>query len=193
MSNAWTTETSGPTGPERIVAGLARIRGPVGWLAIACLAVSAWMIFCYAPIEVMGEVQKIYYVHVPSWWTAFLGVTTVFLASGLLLLTRDRVWDEIAGAAAEVAVLFLTIGIVTGSVNGMKSSPRTSSLPGAAGSLAATNCGRKVMKNRMIFGLSKLMPRPVAQCSKRVRCLPPVFSGENAEPLRIAWKASQTR
>ena len=42
------------------------------------------------------------------------------------------------------------------------------------------------MKNRMIFGLSRLMPSPVAQAAKQRDCGPLFFSGEKAEPLLIA-------
>ena len=42
------------------------------------------------------------------------------------------------------------------------------------------------MKNRMIFGLSRLMPSPVAQFWNSEMLRPAFFSGEKAEPLRIA-------
>jgi hypothetical protein len=41
-----------------------------------------------------------------------------------------------------------------------KRMPRNINLPAACGSPGETNCGRKVTKNTMIFGLSRLMARP---------------------------------
>ncbi|MBK7973775.1 MAG: cytochrome c biogenesis protein CcsA [Deltaproteobacteria bacterium] len=104
-----------PVGAIRVVQQLGRIEKPVGVLAALGVLVAFGMIAAYAPLEVeQGEVQKIFYVHVPSAWTAFLAVTVVFLASILFLLTRDRVWDEIAASAGEIALVFLSIVLTTG-------------------------------------------------------------------------------
>jgi len=104
-----------PVGAIRVVQQLARIEKPAGILAALAVVLAFAMIVAYAPLEVeQGEVQKIFYVHVPSAWTAFLAVTVVFLASVLFLLTRDRVWDEIAASAGEIALVFLTIVLTTG-------------------------------------------------------------------------------
>lgn len=104
-----------PVGAIRVVQQLARIEQPVGILAAMAVCAALGMIVMYAPLEVeQGEIQKIFYVHVPSAWTAFLAVTVVFLSSILFLLTRDRVWDEIAASAGEIALVFLTIVLTTG-------------------------------------------------------------------------------
>ncbi len=104
-----------PVGAVRIVELLGRIERPVGILAAIAVAIAMGLIFGYARIEVeQGEVQKIFYVHVPSAWTAFLAVIVVFLASILFLLTRERVWDEIAAASGEIALVFLSVVLTTG-------------------------------------------------------------------------------
>jgi heme exporter protein C len=110
------TDHAGDTvGAVRVVELLARVERPIGVLAALGVAIALAMIFGYAPIEIeQGEVQKIFYVHVPSAWTAFMAVTVVFLASILFLLTRDRVWDEIAASSGEIAFLFLTVVLTTG-------------------------------------------------------------------------------
>jgi heme exporter protein C len=75
------------------------------------------MIFFYAPLESkMGIVQKIFYVHVPLAWNAFLGFTVVFFASFRYLATRDPKWDMRALSAAEVGVLFTTLVLITGPI-----------------------------------------------------------------------------
>ncbi len=73
------------------------------------------MIFGYAPREAtMGEVQRIFYVHVASAWIAFLAFFAVFTAGiGTLLSGRDA-WDDFALAAAEIGVVYSTVVLVTG-------------------------------------------------------------------------------
>ena len=72
-------------------------------------------IFLYAPTErEMGQVQRIFYFHVPAAMTAFASFSIVFFASIAYLKTRQECWDRIALAAAELGVLFSTINLVTG-------------------------------------------------------------------------------
>ena len=74
-----------------------------------------YMIFFYVPTEAeMGIVQRIYYVHVPSAWVAFLAFGIVALCSlGYLWLKDDRL-DAIAVASAEIGTIFTTIVLITG-------------------------------------------------------------------------------
>jgi heme exporter protein C len=75
------------------------------------------MIFFYAPIErEMGIVQKIFYVHVPLAWNAFLGFAMVFYFSFRYLSTRNPHYDRRALCAAEVGVLFTTLVLITGPI-----------------------------------------------------------------------------
>ncbi len=68
-----------------------------------------------APTEAtMGEVQRIFYYHVPSAWTAFLCYIVNFVASLLYLARRRPGADAIALAAAEVGLVFNSIVLVTG-------------------------------------------------------------------------------
>ncbi|HXV12730.1 MAG TPA: cytochrome c biogenesis protein CcsA [Candidatus Krumholzibacteria bacterium] len=84
---------------------------------LVAMAAGFGMIFFYAPIESeMGIVQKIFYVHVPLAWNAFLGFAIVFFASFRYLATRDPKWDARALAAAEVGVLFTTLVLITGPI-----------------------------------------------------------------------------
>ncbi len=71
--------------------------------------------FVLAPTEfLMGDVQRIFYFHVPSAWMAFIGYFLVFAFSIAYLATRKPAWDRRALAAAEVGTLFCTIVLVTG-------------------------------------------------------------------------------
>lgn len=70
------------------------------------------------PDAVQGDLQRIMYVHVPSAWLAYLsfGLTLVFGAA--YLRTRGIRWDHLAGASAEVGVVFTGLALVTGSIWG---------------------------------------------------------------------------
>ncbi len=68
-----------------------------------------------APIEsTMGIVQKIFYFHVPSAIMAFTAALICGIASGVYLFERNRFADHVALAAAELAVVFGLIVLVTG-------------------------------------------------------------------------------
>src|SRR4051812_48741571 len=68
-----------------------------------------------APTEqTMGDIQRIFYYHVPSAWTAFLLFFVNFVASVIYLVRRDEKSDAWALASAEVGVVFCTIVLITG-------------------------------------------------------------------------------
>src|SRR5438309_11706803 len=70
-----------------------------------------------APTEqTMGNVQRIFYYHVPSAWTAFLLFLINFVASIVYLLRRNMKADIVAQVSAEVGVVFCTVVLVTGPI-----------------------------------------------------------------------------
>jgi heme exporter protein C len=70
-----------------------------------------------APTErTMGDVQRIFYYHVPSAWTAFLLFIINFVASLVYLLRRNIKADILAQVSAEVGVVFCTVVLVTGPI-----------------------------------------------------------------------------
>ncbi|RYG85034.1 heme transporter [bacterium] len=73
------------------------------------------VVFLRAPTEAtMGIVQKIFYFHVPSAYSMYLGATACFVGSiGYLVKPNDR-FDALARAGAEVAVTFGAIVLTTG-------------------------------------------------------------------------------
>jgi len=86
-----------------------------GILTLTWILVALYMIFLYAPQEAtMGEVQRIFYIHVPSAWTAFLAYFIVFLGSVRYLWRRSQPADDLAHAAGEVGFVFCTCVLVTG-------------------------------------------------------------------------------
>jgi heme exporter protein C len=103
------------TTDDTSLAGTRRLAIVFNVLAAIALTASLWMVFFYVPTESeMGVVQRIFYVHVPSAWVAFLAFGIVALCSlGYLWLRDDRL-DAISVAAAELGLLFTTIVLVTG-------------------------------------------------------------------------------
>ena len=98
--------------PPRDRWGLALIAAAAALLPLAVLAA-----FFYAPRELsMGDVQRIFYFHVPSAWVGFFGFFVTFLASIAYLVRGERRWDIIAASSAEVGLTFITAAVVTGSL-----------------------------------------------------------------------------
>lgn len=89
----------------------------VSGLGLLLFVAALFLVFLYAPVEAtMGVVQKIFYFHVPIAWVAFLAFFITFLGSILYLWKRDRKWDHLASASAEVGVIFTTLVLITGSI-----------------------------------------------------------------------------
>lgn len=100
-----------------MVAWLKRIEWLLTALVVAALVGGLYGAFLLAPKErVMGNVQRIFYFHVPSAMMTYLGFAIVCLASAAYLKTRKLRWDVVGHSAAELGVLFCTIVLVTGPI-----------------------------------------------------------------------------
>src|SRR5438067_1346987 len=87
------------------------------WATILALGASAAMIVFYVPTDrVQGVVQRIFYIHVPLAWVAYLAFFVVFVASVAYLWKRNIWWDELARASVEIGVLFTTLFLIVGSL-----------------------------------------------------------------------------
>ncbi len=74
-----------------------------------------WQVFFWVPTEAtQGVVQRIFYVHVPAAWIAFLAFGVVAFASAVYLWLGDERADMAALAAAEGGMIFTTIVLLTG-------------------------------------------------------------------------------
>jgi heme exporter protein C len=70
-----------------------------------------------APTEqTMGNVQRIFYYHVPSAWVAFELFLINFIASVFYLVRRSAKADILALVTAEVGVVFCTVVLITGPI-----------------------------------------------------------------------------
>jgi heme exporter protein C len=91
----------------------------LGALALAGLAGTAVLGLVVSPKdEVQGDAVRMMYVHVPSAWLAYLAFFVTALASAMYLWRRTMGWDRVAGASAEMGVMFCGLALVTGSLWG---------------------------------------------------------------------------
>ncbi len=73
--------------------------------------------FVYAQTEqVMGPIQRIFYVHLPLAWVGFVAFGHACWGGIRYLATGLREWDIVSASAAEIGVLFATLVIITGSL-----------------------------------------------------------------------------
>lgn len=63
-----------------------------------------------------GEVQRIFYVHMPAFFGAFLAFGATVLGGVMYLWKRDPKWDRLAVAGVEVGFAFAMINLITGSI-----------------------------------------------------------------------------
>ena len=92
-------------------------KGLLGWAVALAMVLALYMAFVFAPTEAtMGDVQRIFYFHMPSAWVTFLAFGVVFVASIQWLRTKQPKWDMMAVSAAEVGVIFCSIALMTGSI-----------------------------------------------------------------------------
>ncbi|HKI54011.1 MAG TPA: cytochrome c biogenesis protein CcsA [Anaerolineales bacterium] len=85
--------------------------------SIITLAVSAYLALVFAPTElVMGDVQRVFYFHIGTAWTALLGFILAAVLSVIYLVSKDLKWDRLQVAAIEVSLVFFFITIVLGSI-----------------------------------------------------------------------------
>lgn len=93
-----------------------------GWVgpALALLGTALsmlvlWMVFFWVPTEAnQGVVQRIFYMHVPAAWVAFMAFGIVAFASAVYLWLGDERADMAAVAAAEGGMVFTAIVLLTG-------------------------------------------------------------------------------
>src|SRR6266702_2946509 len=82
-------------------------------LTAVLLSYALYAALVAAPTEqTMGNVQRIFYYHVPSAWTAFLLFFVNFVCSVQFLVRRDRVADTIANWVAVMLGLAACVAAV---------------------------------------------------------------------------------
>ena len=89
-------------------------------LLVAFLACTYLIFLWVPPIKASNPAeqiaQRIFYFHVPSAWIGFLAFFVVFVASFAYLWKRERKYELISVASAEIGVLFITLVLLTGPI-----------------------------------------------------------------------------
>ena len=81
------------------------------------MSTALYLVFLFAPTEkTMGDVQRIFYFHVPSAWVSFLAFGVTCFGSVAFLSRKDLKWDRLASSSAEIGLLLCTITLITGSL-----------------------------------------------------------------------------
>lgn len=89
-------------------------------LGLAALVGIAWLLafgLGFSPRDhAQKESVRILYVHVPSAWIAYLAFIVTAIASAIYLWSKQHSlgWDRLAGASAEIGVLFMGVTLVSG-------------------------------------------------------------------------------
>ncbi len=93
-------------------------RGLIGLslATVATITAAFALVFFYAPLDVTGFIQKIFYLHVPLAIVSLCG----FVLGGLLaighLRTGDRRWDMRSYVAIHMSLIFSVGALITGSI-----------------------------------------------------------------------------
>jgi len=93
----------------------------LGALSIVLLISLAALGLLISPEDVnQGSTVRIMYVHVPTIWVAYMAFLFTAVCSATYLSGRNRSlgWDRMAGASAEIGVLFVALSLITGSLWG---------------------------------------------------------------------------
>ncbi len=93
----------------------------LGLSGLVGVGFTVWLGLWVTPPDVnMGQLVRLVYVHPPIAWVCYLAFGVATLASMLYLWprTRSRFWDRLAGASAEIGVVFGILTMATGSIWG---------------------------------------------------------------------------
>jgi heme exporter protein C len=86
-------------------------------VSIILLAIATYLALVFAPTElVMGDVQRVFYFHIGTAWTALIGFILAAVFSVSFLISKNLRWDRLEVAAIEVSMVFFFITIVLGSI-----------------------------------------------------------------------------
>jgi heme exporter protein C len=81
------------------------------------MLISLALVFFYAPEErSMGQVQRVFYWHVPSAWVSMLAFFVTMVTGILYLRTGKRYWDMVSSSSVEVGLLFTIMATISGSI-----------------------------------------------------------------------------
>jgi heme exporter protein C len=125
-AGAAATDTSPPPahedarGAHRVGTGTPATR----LIGIATIVAMGWLVafgLGFSPADRdQDEAVRILYVHVPTIWLAYLAFVVTAAASAMYLFSKRHSlgWDRLAGASAEIGVVFVAVTLVVGALWG---------------------------------------------------------------------------
>ena len=88
------------------------------WLAGLTFIAGAWLALTVPPDAVQGVYARVFHVHVPSAWLAFLAFGITLVGSIGWLISKRPWFDRLAHSSAEIGVFFTGLAIITGMIWG---------------------------------------------------------------------------
>ncbi len=105
--------TTGSVGQTSTGSRGTRLLGSV--TAVALVVLAALALFITPPEVTQGDAVRLFYIHVPSAIVSFYIAFSITLIGSVMYLWKGSdFWDLLAGASAEIGVIFLGITLVTG-------------------------------------------------------------------------------
>jgi len=94
-----------------------RLDTVLGIILFLSMILALYMAFLGAPREkTMGDLQRIFYFHVPAAIAGLTAFAVNFAASLMYVIRKNRRWDNLALSAAETGVMFFVMVLVTGPI-----------------------------------------------------------------------------
>ncbi len=93
------------------------LNAPLLVTALALNIAGLYAALIWAPVEeTLGESYRVFYLHVPVAWVAYLALGLSLVASILYLMTRRQGFDVFAEVSAVLGVLYAGLTLVLGSI-----------------------------------------------------------------------------
>lgn len=89
----------------------------LGILLFVSMPIALYMALIGAPTErTMGDLQRIFYFHVPAAIAGFTAFAVNFVSSLIYIGRKNRWWDALAVSSAEIGILFFCMVLITGPI-----------------------------------------------------------------------------
>jgi len=84
---------------------------------LIAVAVGLYLALIFAGTDIdQGNIQRIFYIHMPAFFGAFTAFGATVLGGILYLITRNPRWDRMAVAGVEVGLMLSLVNLLTGSI-----------------------------------------------------------------------------
>jgi len=86
-------------------------------VTVLLVAIGLYLALGYAGTDIdQGEIQRIFYIHMPSFFGAFAAFGATVLGGIMYLRSGQARWDKLAVAGVEAGLILALINLVTGSI-----------------------------------------------------------------------------